>query len=234
VAAARAALESGADKERKDKDGVRCGRRRSALCAALRARSRVTRHAPRAVRSNAAVVGCGEGPLGRGAAAGGARRGQGDKNQRALRRARRRAAPRTPFARTCCRLQLWRRGGGAAARGRWLFRARTCIAAPELSLSVRLAAAPPRRAASVLVCAAHTRLHLARAHNIAPLTPFTPELIPLPHLRVRLGSARCVAARQSRPPPLSAMRTRCRAALTPQPLLLPPLRCAAVDARRLA
>jgi hypothetical protein len=49
VAAARAALDSGADKEDKDAT-VRCERRRSALCAALRARSRVTRRVPRAVR----------------------------------------------------------------------------------------------------------------------------------------------------------------------------------------
>jgi hypothetical protein len=74
VAAARAALDSGADKEHKDKEVRSCtsaAGRRNACGTAVRA---LTIFASPAERFSAAGVGCGERPLGRAAAPVGARR----------------------------------------------------------------------------------------------------------------------------------------------------------------
>jgi hypothetical protein len=81
VAAARAALDSGADKEYTE-DVVRTARC-AADSATLRAYAALRAYAshaaaPCAVRTDTTVVGGGEGPLGRGAAAAGARRGHRD------------------------------------------------------------------------------------------------------------------------------------------------------------
>jgi hypothetical protein len=197
VAAARAALDSGADKERKDAK-VRCGRRRSALCAAPHARSRVTRRAqygrtPLSWAAWSGHSGVVQLLVEQGADVGTTNNVRCDAPAAALRA--RLLRVRLPLA------ALWalRRRGGAGALAAPCAR----FAAPELSVcpppaprartnaalrgscaerhaSPRRAA--PRCAASVLACAAHAHSHATRA----PPHP--------PHFRVDCTVPLCACA----------------------------------------
>jgi hypothetical protein len=173
-------------------------------CAAPRARSRVTRLTSVAVWSNTAVVRCGGGPLGRGAAAAGARRGHRDKKQSALRCARRRAAPRAwlmqrhpvraltrraPLAarRTAKRrCRLLRRRATWAWCSCWWSAARTSRQKAECA-ALR---PPPRRGALAVPCA---QIHRGSGTNPLSLSGL-PRLPPASRLRAAAARQSCCPA----------------------------------------